>query len=45
MYVPLKIVSEYTLLSSTIRIDDLILFLKNNNINFLNQGLKHNITK
>ena len=32
MYVPLKIVSEYTLLSSTIRIEELMQFLKNNNI-------------
>lgn len=32
MYVPLKITTEYTLLKSTIKVDELITFLKNHNI-------------
>ncbi len=32
MFIPLKITTEYTLLKSTIKINELILFLKNNNI-------------
>ena len=32
MFVPLKITTEYTLLKSTIKIEELISFLKNNNI-------------
>lgn len=33
MYVPLKIITDYTLLKSMIKIDDLITFLKEKNIN------------
>ncbi len=32
MFIPLKITSEYTLLKSMIRLEELIIFLKNNNI-------------
>ena len=32
MYVPLKIMTDYSLLKSTIKIDSLITFLKTNNI-------------
>ena len=32
MFIPLKITTEYSLLKSTIKVDDLVNFLKNNNI-------------